>query len=58
MILVNDKSPAIVSENMGSSVEKIMKNYVHPNKIMQKDTLSGYADKLFRNDVSSSNTGS
>ncbi|MBU9726402.1 tyrosine-type recombinase/integrase [Diplocloster modestus] len=58
MILVNDKSPAIVAEIMGSSVEMIMKNYVHPNKIMQKDTLSGYADKLFRNEVSSSNTGS
>lgn len=46
-ILGGQANEKIVSEIMGSSVETILRNYVHVGKTMHQNTLSKYSNKIF-----------
>lgn len=40
-------NPKIISEIMGTSVETILKNYVHLGETVHQEALSNYSDKIF-----------
>jgi len=54
-ILSGEVNEKVVSEIMGSSVETILKNYVHIGKNMHQGTLLNYSEKVFKLPIAKEN---